>query len=109
MIVVSVDVNGAAHARAAIHPVAAVAMITRGAVLERREGCVDDAVSLRVWSGLEASVSDAADIFEVELLSKIKAALVRGVGDVERESDVVHPVGGGSLELPIILNEGEDE
>lgn len=37
------------------------------------------------------------------------AARVSGIGHVERESDVVHPIRGSTLELPIILNEGEDE
>lgn len=65
MIVVSVDINGAAYARAAIRSIVAVAMSARGAVLERRESRVDDAVSFRVFPGLEASISDSADILKL--------------------------------------------
>jgi len=70
MIVVSVDINGAAYVGAAIRSIVAVVMSARGAVLEPRESRVDDTVSFPVFPGLEASISDSADIFEVELLSK---------------------------------------
>lgn len=109
MTVVSDDINGATHARAAIRPIVAVEMNTRGAALERREDCVDDALSVRVWPGLEADVSDIGDTLEAELLSKEVAGLVRSVGDIERESDVVQPARGGTVKLPITPNEGEGQ
>jgi len=102
MTVVSGGINGAAHTSAAISPTVAVGVVTGGAALERRERCVDDALSVRVLLGLEASVSNFLDTVEVELLGKVETAPVRSIGDVERESDVVQPVRGSFAKLPSV-------
>lgn len=105
MLVVTINFNCATDTGSTIGTIAAIRMLGSGASLERGKGGVDDLMTLGVRTGLKTSVTDVCDVQKVELLGKVVTRLVRGLGNVEGESDIVQSLRRSRLETPIVSNE----
>lgn len=96
------DIDGAADARGgAVGATAALLVCGMRAVGEGGEDSVNDAGVSGIVLGLQAGVADLVDAVESVLLRKVVAVLVRGVGDVHGEGNVLQAGGGDVGRLPI--------
>lgn len=105
--VVSGALDGAAHAGSPVCARLALGVSARGPLLEGGKDGEEDGLAVPVGAGLEADVSHGADALEVELLGKVVASFVLGVGHVHGEGYVLETGGWGAGKAPFDADVGE--